>query len=65
MYHDEDQLVCPYCGEVQYNHEPDDFSSDMCYTKCEHCEKPFWYAVTVTREYTSIKDDQEQEADNG
>lgn len=63
MFVDENQLVCPYCGEVQQCHEPDDFSSDMCYTECEHCDKPFWYAVTVAREYTSIKDENDGEED--
>lgn len=53
-----DYLLCPYCGEKQLNHEPDDISSNMCYTQCEHCDKHFWYSVTVTRTYDSYKDSQ-------
>lgn len=54
---DNGELICPYCGEIQQCHEPDDISANMCYTECEHCDKPFWYAVKVTREYESFKDD--------
>ena len=54
---DEDKLVCPYCGREQYTHEPDDISSIMCNTECEHCGKLFWYSVTVTREYSPYKDE--------
>lgn len=58
---DESTLICPYCGEVQQCHEPDDFTSYSCYTQCERCEKNFWYAVKVTREYDSYKDDKDSE----
>lgn len=54
-----DKLVCPYCGETQYGHEPDDISSDCVWTQCEYCEKHFWYDVTVTREYYTNKLDKE------
>ncbi len=46
---DEGELICPYCGEVQQCHEPDEFSSHSCYTQCESCGKNFWYWVRVTR----------------
>ena len=64
MY-DENPLVCPYCSEDQYCHEPDDISAHMCYTECEHCGKSFWYSVKVNREYNSWKDDSDGEAENG
>ena len=53
MDEDDGLLVCPYCGREQYTHEPDDTSALMCLTTCEHCERQFWYAVEVTREYSS------------
>lgn len=56
----EETLICPYCGKVQYTHDPDDISGDMCYTICEYCEKPFWYAVEVVRTYSAYKDDSEE-----
>ena len=56
-------LICPYCGETQWNHEPDQFSADMCYTECEYCEKGFWYSVSVNREYDPFKDEEESEND--
>lgn len=53
-----EQLICPYCGEVQYGHEPDVITSHMCLTTCEHCDREFWYAVNIVRTYTSsLKDD--------
>lgn len=54
-----DKLVCPYCGETQYGHEPDDISSEYVWTQCEYCDKHFWYDVTVTREYYIKKLDKE------
>ena len=57
MNYDNDTLICPYCEEEQYTHEPDDISSDMCYTECEHCGANFWYSVTITMDYNSYKDD--------
>ena len=59
---EENALVCPYCGREQYTHEPDDISALMCYTECEHCGRNFWYSVTVTvtREYESRRDEEEQ-----
>ena len=51
MDEDEEKLICPYCGEKQYTHEPDEISSFCCITKCEHCGKQFEYAVDVTRNY--------------
>lgn len=62
---DEGELICPYCGEVQQCHEPDEFTSHSCYTQCESCGKNFWYWVRVTREYDSFKDDKNSEDDAG
>jgi hypothetical protein len=45
-------LICPHCGKPQYTHEPEEISSCMSSTECEHCEKTFWYAVNVTRSYS-------------
>lgn len=59
--HDEDRLICPYCEREQYTHEPDDISDFMCLTECEHCGKPFWYSVEVTREYDSRKCEEDSE----
>ena len=56
---DEELLICPYCRAEQYNHEPDEISATMCHTTCERCGEEFWYAVTVTRAYTSYKDDKD------
>lgn len=53
---EDDQLRCPYCEEVQLGHEPDEFSAATCYTECEHCGRPFWYSVTVSRSYSSFPD---------
>lgn len=47
----EEKLICPYCGAVQYNHEPDQESAFMCHTQCESCDAEFWYSVTVSRSY--------------
>lgn len=54
-----DKLVCPYCGEIQYGHEPDDISSTCIWAQCEYCDKHFWYDVCVIREYYSSKADKE------
>ena len=48
-----EELICPHCGVVQYMHEPDQISADMCWTQCEKCGKDLWYSVDVTREYDS------------
>ena len=48
-----EELICPHCGAVQYMHEPDQISADMCWTQCEKCGKDLWYSVDVTREYDS------------
>lgn len=53
----DDTLICPHCNCEQLSHEPDDISSHMCYTQCEHCDRPFWYAVEVSRTYTAYIDD--------
>lgn len=55
---DEERLICPHCGQEQYNHVPDEISAFMCHTKCESCGAPFWYAVTVTRTYSSYIEDE-------
>lgn len=34
-------LICPYCGQEQYGHEPDEITAFMCSTQCEHCGKMF------------------------
>lgn len=52
---DEERLICPYCGREQLTHEPDDISSTMCNTECEHCGRLFWYAVNVSRTYCPYK----------
>ena len=54
-------LTCPYCGEEQYTHAPDDISGEMRDTECECCGKAFWYSVTVTRTYSSYGEDEDQE----
>ena len=46
-----EKLKCPYCGEIQYTHEPDAISSDYVITECENCELQFKYSVTVNRDY--------------
>ena len=51
----DEKLTCPYCGEEQETHMPDEISSDMVFSKCEYCGKNFWYEVIVTREYCSSK----------
>lgn len=56
---DNENLRCPYCGKIQYTHEDDEISANMCWTKCEHCGKAFWYSVTVSREYVPFKDENE------
>lgn len=53
-------LICPYCGEEQITHEPDDITSYCCLVECEHCYKQFWYSVTVTRDYDSTKYEDEE-----
>jgi len=52
-------LICPYCGEEQYNHEPDGISTICANTTCEHCGKVFDYSADVTIEYSSSKRDDE------
>ncbi len=64
MIYDDTPLTCPYCGEPQLTHEPDDISAEMCYTECERCGKSFWYEVEVAREYTSWEDDDEESEDD-
>jgi hypothetical protein len=46
-------LTCPYCGHKQQTHEPDGMSANVCLTKCERCEREFWYGVSVVRRYWS------------
>lgn len=53
----DETLICPYCGQEQYCHEPDEITAFVCYTQCEHCGKMFWYSVTVTRKYSATKDE--------
>lgn len=64
LLRDDEKLYCPYCGEEQDGHEPDEISSDMCYTECEHCGKNFWYSVNVTRTYSSSKDDDDEDSED-
>ena len=61
MFDNDEILKCPYCEREQYGHCPDDdvISADMCLVKCEHCDKDFWYSVTVTRSYYPYKDESE------
>lgn len=60
-----DVLICPYCHEEQYTHEPDEVDAFMCHTECEHCGKPFWYSVSVRREYSaSRKEDDDEESED-
>lgn len=60
---DSEVLTCPYCGQEQLCHEPDEISAHLCYTECENCGKSFWYSVTVIRMYSTRKDDTEIIAD--
>lgn len=60
-YNEYEKLICPYCGEEQYTHEPDEISAFMCLTECEHCGKKFWYSVSVRREYDSTKYEEDEE----
>ncbi len=53
----DEELKCPYCGQTQYGHDPDEISAYSCLTECEHCGKSFWYSVNVTRSYDSEKMD--------
>lgn len=46
-----ENLICPYCGEEQYCHEPEEFSSYCINTICEHCGRKIEYSVDVTRRY--------------
>ena len=54
----DEKLICPYCGQVQETHEPDQFSGYVEFYECEHCGKNFWYDVIVTREYYSLKEEE-------
>ena len=56
----DEKLTCPYCGEEQETHIPDEISNDMVFSKCEYCGKNFWYSVIVTREYYSLTEDGER-----
>lgn len=51
------ELICPYCGEEQYTHEPDQIDALMCFAECEHCGKHFWYSVSVQRDYEATKEE--------
>lgn len=64
MYNDDETLKCPYCDMEQYGHEPDEISSDMCLVKCEHCDRDFWYSVTVTRNYYPYRDEENEVTEN-
>lgn len=57
---DDENLICPYCDGVQNCHEPDEISAHCCLTECEHCGKAFWYSVTVRRDYSPYKEDEEK-----
>lgn len=35
----DETLICPYCGQEQYGHEPDEITAFMCSTQCEHCRQ--------------------------
>lgn len=50
-YYGADCLVCPYCGQAQEYHEPEDISAYCCETECENCGKTIEYSVTVKRVY--------------
>ena len=56
-----DELICPYCGEVQQCHEPEEITCDIANTDCEFCGRNFDYSVDVVREYFSFG---ESEDDN-
>lgn len=67
MKFSENELICPYCGNVQLCHEPDEIDADCANTECEFCYRTFDYSVTVTRRFTSTKlleDMDEEDEDN-
>mgnify|MGYP003305108210 CR=1 FL=1 len=65
-YSNDEELVCPYCGEVQECHEPDVIDACCANTECERCGKVFEYSVTVTRSYSSSKmDDSDENEEEG
>ena len=63
FFDDDEDLTCPYCGAVQECHEPDEIDADFATEECERCGKTFEYSVTVTRQYSSSKTDDDQEDD--
>lgn len=48
---DDNELLCPYCGAVQYETGEDTESAYRKQRTCEHCGKLFWYAVRIVKEY--------------
>lgn len=54
-----EDLICPYCGAAQGMHEPDVFSTDVCWEQCEKCGKDFCYSVDVIRDYDSWDGDEQ------
>lgn len=59
-YYGKNELICPFCGKKQLNHEPDEITAYLCVTTCEHCERIIEYSVEVSRTYyPDIPDDEE------
>lgn len=60
-YYGKNELICPFCGKKQLNHEPDEITAYLCVTTCEHCERIIAYSVEVSRTYyPTIPDDEER-----
>lgn len=60
-YYGKNELVCPYCGKKQSNHEPDEMTAYLCVTTCEHCDREIEYSVEVSRMYyPTIPEDEEE-----
>ena len=62
-YGTKDRLFCPVCGGVQYCHEPEDFTADVCTTECEHCGRKIEYGVEVVRKYYPIIPDEDEDGE--
>lgn len=53
-FNNEDEAICPYCGEANYI-EPDDYmgQDEEVIEECGYCEKTFVHQINYTISFTS------------
>lgn len=58
---DDENLICPYCGNPKYTQKSDSISAFICLTNCAYCGNRFGYSIILRREYGDEKDGELEE----